>query len=182
MDKLFAALGIAGIIFGALFIPRIARGDETVSEIDLDTLPGRIPENAPRGTSPRGIGNNNPFNLIFLPSVQWRGQLGTDGRFAVFDTPLNGIRAGIINIHTKFTRDGLNTVRKLLNRLSPSFENPTEAFITFVSKRLNVAPDQPLVFSNVIIPLSKAIIQFENGEQPYSDALIRQALQESNRA
>lgn len=134
------------------------------------------------GASPKGIGNKNPFNLEWRASIDWRGQIGSDGRFVIFDEPLNGIRAGMINIHTKMTRDGLNTVRKIINRLSPSFENPTEAFIQFVSGKMGVAPDQPLQFSTHILTMSEAIIRFENGEQPYPLSLLNQALQESGKA
>ena len=173
MDKILAFLAFAGVAIGALFIPRIAKG-ATVS----------VPENPdaqPLGTSPKGIRNNNPMNLEFRSSIQWRGQLGTDGRFAVFDTPVNGIRAGMINIHTKMVRDGLNSVRKILNRLSPSFENPTESFITFVSRRMGVGADQPLTFAQHILPMSKAIVFFENGEDPYTDDQYREALRETGR-
>ena len=172
MGKILAAIAafIAGL--GAFFAFGTAK-DRTIDE----PVPG--PQ---RGISPSGIANNNPFNLEFRSTILWRGQLGTDGRFVIFDTPLNGIRAGMINIHTKMTRDGLNTVRRIISRLSPAVENPTEAFIQFVSGRMQVAPDQPLQFIVHIIPMSKAIIQFENGQQPFSDELIAQALRETGRA
>lgn len=151
-------------------------------------IPGRSTSTTPVkepvvvGSSPKGIDNKNPFNLEFRTSIEWRGQIGTDGRFVIFNIPLNGIRAGMINIHTKMTRDGLNTVRKIITRLSPAVENPTEAFIQFVSGRMSVAPDQPLQFRTHIIAMSKAIIQFENGEQPYDDTLLLLALRETDRA
>jgi hypothetical protein len=120
--------------------------------------------------------NNNPFNIEFRASIQWEGQIGTDGRFVVFRDSLSGIRAGMINIHTKMTRDGLNTIRKIISRLSPAVENPTEAFIQFVAGRLSVAPDQPITWRPYIIPMSKAIIQFENGQQPFSNDELNDAL------
>ena len=170
MGKILA--GIAAFIFGvgAFFSSRAARGT-TVTDDALSDADG-----APQGASPSGIANKNPFNLEFRSTIQWRGQLGTDGRFVIFDTPLNGLRAGMINIHTKMTRDGLDTVRKIIFRLSPPSENPSEAFVQFVAGRMSVAPDQPLQFIVHIIPMSKAIIQFENGQQPYSNELISQAL------
>ena len=183
MDKILAFFLLAGIGLGALLIPRIARGatvrsddvsTDELQEIDLSTLP------TPRGASPLGLRNNNPFNLEFR-NIGWRGEIGTDGRFSIFDTAQNGIRAGMINIHTKMTRDGLNNVRKLITRLSPSFENPTESFINFVAGRLSVSPDQPIRFESTIIQLSKAIIQFENASQPFSDAELQDALRETGR-
>jgi len=133
-----------------------------------------------QGRSPVGLRNNNPFNLEHR-NIGWIGEIGTDGRFSIFDTAENGIRAGMINIHTKMERDGLRTIRKLIQRLSPAFENPTEKFIQFVSRELSVAPDQPINFRQHILPLSKAIIQFENGQQPFTDAELQAALQRTGR-
>lgn len=178
MDKIFIGLTAAALLLGALFIPRIARG-AAVSNTNQPGL-NDVNEVPPQGSSPLGLRNNNPFNLEHR-NIGWIGEIGTDGRFSIFDTAENGIRAGMINVHTKMTRDGANTVRKLLTLLSPAFENPLENFIQFVSRRLNVAPDQPIQFHSSIRELSKAIIQFENGQQPFSDAEIEAALQRTGR-
>ena len=175
MDKIIASLIAAALIAGAFLFSRTATAAQSIDPTQEDFEP-------PSGI--KGLDNNNPFNLEFRTRIQWRGQLGTDGRFVVFDTPLNGLRAGMINIHTKFTRDGINTVRGLISILSPSSENPTENFIAFISNRLSVSPEQPLQFGQVIIPLSKAIVTFETGvpNGGFSDSLYRQALQESGKA
>ena len=136
MGKIIASLVAAALVAGAFLLSRTATAAQSVDPSAPDFVP-------PSGI--RGLDNNNPFNIKFRPDIQWRGQLGTDGTFAIFDTPLNGLRAGMINVHTKFMRDGLNTVRGLISRLSPVSENPTEAFINFVSGRLGVSPEQPLV-------------------------------------
>ena len=170
MDKILIAIAVAAVGIGALFFPRTARGTTVTNENGNDSIP------VPAGSSPKGIRNNNPFNIEYRSNIDWIGQLGTDGRFAVFDNAENGIRAGMINIRTKFRRDGANTVRSLLNILSPAFENPTESFVFFVSQRLGVAPEQPLDYDKEIIELSKAIVTFENGENPYPDSLYRSAL------
>lgn len=173
MDKVIASLIAAGIVAAGLLFSRTARADQTVNPLQTDFVP-------PSGST--GIRNNNPFNLEFR-NIGWRGEVGSDGRFSIFDSALNGIRAGMINVHTKFNRDGANTVRKLLNILSPDFENPTENFIQFVSSRLGVSPDQPLDWQQRIIQLSKAIVTFETGEPNgnYPDSLFNQALQETGK-
>lgn len=173
MDKFLAALGILGVILGSLFLSRSAKG----ATVEQSATAGVT---NPSGSSTVGTRNNNPFNIEYRPSINWVGQLGTDGRFAVFDTAQNGLRAGMINIHTKFKRDGANTIRRLIPILSPSFENPTEAFIQFVSRTIAVAPDAPMVFERDIIKLSKAIVTFENGFNPYPDTLYLAALQDTN--
>jgi hypothetical protein len=173
MDKLLIAVSALLIALGTFVLARAKDGN--IAAVDKAT------ETITRGTSPSGLRNNNPFNIEFRSSINWRGQVGTDGRFVIFDTALNGIRAGMINIHTKMTRDGLNTVRKIISRLSPAVENPTEAFIQFVAGRMSVAPDQPLTWRPHIIAMSKAIIQFENGEQPFSNDELNNALQATGR-
>lgn len=175
MDNFIYALLALGIGVGGLLLSRNAGASTGVQNVTDPTE-----ENFTPASGVRGIRNNNPFNLEYR-NIGWRGELGPEdhpsGRFSKFDTPLNGIRAGMINIHTKIFRDRANTVRKLINVLSPKFENPTDAFVNFVAKRVGVAPDQPLDYRAHIRPLSKAIITFENGSNPYSDELITAALQ-----
>lgn len=163
MDKIF--IGIAGLLLavGALFASTPAQA----GGLKLSS-------------SPNGIRNNNPFNLKYF-GIGWVGETGfavnpKDGaKFSKFDTAENGIRAGMRNIKTKFVRDNANTISRLIPILSPSFENPTATFIDFVSRRLNVSPEQTLDFERDIIPLSKAIVFFENGQDPYSDSTYRAA-------
>jgi hypothetical protein len=176
--NLFATVAAMFAALGAFLFSRSAGAAETV----ISDQPGRTTGEAPPiGASPLGLANNNPFNLEFR-NIGWVGEIGTDGRFSIFDTAENGIRAGMINIHTKMTRDGLRTVRQLITRLSPAFENPTESFIQFVSRRVGVAADQPIEFRPSIIGLSRAIIQFENGSQPFSIDELEDALARTGRA
>jgi len=46
-------------------------------------------------STPRGIRNQNPGNIDYNSRNDWQGQIGKEpgGRFAIFDTPENGIRA-----------------------------------------------------------------------------------------
>ncbi|MFU2316820.1 hypothetical protein [Rahnella sp. PCH160] len=41
----------------------------------------------------RGLRNNNPGNIEASDANPWEGQIGSDGRFAKFETPEHGIRA-----------------------------------------------------------------------------------------
>ena len=170
-----AIIGLASflLVVGVLFLPRASRAQ--IMNEPQKQLP------APKGSSPLGLRNNNPFNLEYR-NIGWVGEIGTDGRFSIFDTAENGIRAGMINVHTKMTRDQANTIRKLLTRLSPAFENPLDAFIGFVSRELGIGPDAPLDFKEHIIKLSKAIIRFENGQQPFSDNQLTRAYNRTGRA
>ena len=56
----------------------------------------------------RGIRNNNPGNLE-KRTTDWQGKVphpqNTDSRFEQFDTIEHGLRALMINVHTKVTRE-----------------------------------------------------------------------------
>jgi len=178
MDKILLAVGGLALAIGILFLPRTASASEgRRGSVEVTHIGDR---NVTTGTSPKGLRNNNPFNLEYR-NIGWVGEIGTDGRFSIFDTAHNGLRAGMINIDTKMTRDGKVTVRQLISTLSPSHENPTEAFIQFVSTRMKVSPDQPLTFGVHIIRLSQEIIRFENGEQPFTFDELEAALQATGR-
>lgn len=123
------------------------------------------------GDSARGIRNNNPGNLEYSKTNPWVGQTGDDGRFAKFETPEHGIRALGRNL-LSYQRQGIDTVSDIINRWAPpSDNNNTDAYIQAVCAKLGVTADQQLDASNpdTLKALCAAIIQHENGSQPYSD-------------
>lgn len=135
----------------------------------------------------RGIRNFNPMNLRFDPSNRWQGRATMDQRlpeqvrereFEVFIKPEYGIRAGAVLLTTYFDRYGLNTLDRIIPRYAPSSENNTEAYIRAVSAATGFQPAQPLDLHDyaTMRALVVAIIRHENGQQPYSDAVIDKAL------
>lgn len=124
---------------------------------------------------PRGIRNNNPGNLRDF-GIEWQGRTGTDngpgGPFVIFDSPQNGIRALARDIRTDYQRDGQNTVRSLISEFAPGSENNTAAYVKSVSNRLSVAPDEVIPLPGRLYDLVTAIIQHENGRQPYAPETI----------
>lgn len=129
----------------------------------------------------RGIRNNNPGNIDYRPANNWKGQLAHDKtiepRFCRFSAPEYGIRAIIALLRNYQRKYGLNTVTGLISRWAPSNENNTAAYVRGVAKALAVAPGAVIALSdkNTAIRLAKAIIQHENGSQPYSDAVFEKA-------
>lgn len=131
---------------------------------------------------PRGIRNNNPGNIDWIanPSKRWRGMIRKEtpeegGRFAVFDTTANGVRA--IGEELKLDeRRGLRTVATLIGgdpRIpgtgwAPSIENDTPAYVRAVSSSLHVQPDDAIDVRSYLPRLVAAIIQHENAVQPYA--------------
>ena len=135
------------------------------------------PANAPG--VPRGIRNNNPGNIKYN-GTQWQGLANppTDGTYARFDTALYGLRAIAVIMKTYRDVHGLNTVRGIITRWAPPGSNNTEAYIKDVSQRMGVTPDQPLDPGvSTQANLVKAIVMHENGQQPYNQSLINNAVQ-----
>lgn len=124
---------------------------------------------------PRGIRNNNPANLR-LTSEDWQGKVpnaqNTDGSFEQFYELRYGIRAMMRNIITQVSR-GHNTIFSLINVLSPSFENHTEAYIKAVVQAVGLAPLGIIdLTEETMISLCKIIATMENGEN-YAKQLIK---------
>lgn len=132
----------------------------------------------------RGIRNNNPGNIDYNVRNNWRGQLPPDPaiepRFARFDTAQNGIRA-LAKLLANYRKvHGLRTVEALVARWAPSNENDTKQYARAVAAQLGVNIAQPLQLDPPTLErLVAAIIQHENGQQPYPVALIAGAVREA---
>lgn len=119
---------------------------------------------------PRGIRNNNPGN-IRRSAIPWEGKIaGSDAEFETFATPEHGVRALERNLSTYQSKYGLDTPREIINRWAPPTENDTSSYVNAVATALGVGPDDPI---NVQDPatmqrLRDAIIQHENGQNPYA--------------
>lgn len=118
--------------------------------------------------APRGIRNNNPGNIE--AGIGWKGETGTDGRFAQFATPEHGIRALALNAVNSQRIHGNDTVLDLIDRWAPPSENNTTAYAAQVAKALGVGIDDPVDLSNpeTLAKFTAAVIQHENGKQPYT--------------
>lgn len=127
---------------------------------------------------PRGIRNHNPMNLRYVESIKWLQQIGgDDAGYARFETVEYGIRAGVKNLINGYFNRGINTPQTIISRYAPSHENPTDNYITFISDRLGVTPTTVLQpTQETLTKLAKAIIEFENGIQPYIDATINRGV------
>lgn len=119
---------------------------------------------------PRGIRNNNPGNIEYNRSVQWVGQVGSDGRFIIFSDPVYGIRA-MARILASYRARGIVTVEKIIETWAPPHENNTAAYIQFVEQRTGWSryktvnePDYPRLID--------AITFKENSLQPYSSGQL----------
>lgn len=123
---------------------------------------------------PRGIRNHNPMNLRYVPSINWDGQIGPDdAEYARFDTVEYGIRAGVKNLINGYFNRGINTPQTIIARYAPSHENPTDSYIDFIASKMGVPKNAPIdPTPENLRRLATAIIEFENGVQPYAETTI----------
>lgn len=123
-------------------------------------------------SGPRGIRNNNPGNIL-RNNIVWQGELNADQlaaagvspdpTFVQFDTPANGVRAIGHVLMAKAAR-GLVTVDSIIRDYSATDQ---DAYVAAVSGALGVQPDDVIDVQSQLPNLALAIIQQENGQQPY---------------
>lgn len=119
-------------------------------------------------SKPRGIRNNNPGNIEFGTFARRQGATGSDGRFATFETPEQGIVAAE-NLLKSYISRGTNTIEKIVSRWAPPSENNTEAYINQVVKRTGIDRKAPISAADAatLRKIVNAKIWVENGQNPY---------------
>lgn len=127
----------------------------------------------------RGWRNNNPLNIEYSPRNRWRGQTGSDGRFAIFSSREYGYRAAL-NLLRNYRRYGLQTLTEIVERWCPPGEvgNNTPRYIATVARRGCLPTDEPLDLYNksVVVRLLEAMTFVECG-RPGDEAAIRGAFE-----
>lgn len=111
--------------------------------------------------TPRGIRNNNPGNIEYGRFTRSMGATGSDGRFAVFESMEDGIRAAIALLQSYAAR-GIDTVQSIISKWAPSRENNTKAYVDAVAKQIGVSPDAHLNVDQ-LSQVANAIFRHENG-------------------
>jgi hypothetical protein len=123
----------------------------------------------------RGLRNNNPGN-IERGTDKWKGASPSqdDDRFLQFDSPEAGIRAMARILGNYKKEHKISTLADAITRWSPPSENDTAGYIQFVSDETGIKPDARIdLDSPAVLPIMAAMIQKENGQQPYSLAIIK---------
>lgn len=128
---------------------------------------------------PRGIRNHNPGN-IRRNGDPWQGLAERQGdvEFFTFKDPIYGIRALARTLIAYQDKHGLRSIRQIISRWAPPVENNTNAYVRTVASNTGLDADQILDMHRFdhLLPLAKAIIRHENGQQPYTDAQLTKAL------
>jgi hypothetical protein len=100
--------------------------------------------------------------------------------FCQFGTPLAGLRAGILDLRNQQVIHKLDTVAAIFTKYAPPSQNDTVAYIAAICAATDVGPNDPLNLSDPVYlaKLAKAVIMQEQGQCPYPDNLIAQAVSE----
>jgi predicted secreted protein len=118
----------------------------------------------------RGLRNNNPGNIEYGDFAKGRGATGTDGRFAKFNNPAQGVQA-MAALLRSYQGRGLSTVREMIDRWNPKSDGQPKNYVSDVAKAMGIAPDQPFDFGSnpeLASRMIAAMIQQENGRNPYT--------------
>lgn len=110
---------------------------------------------------PIGLRNNNPGNLR-ATGDNWKGMIGTNGGFVVFENIAWGIRALAIDLRGDIN-EGKNTVERLISEFAPPFENDTFAYIKKVSDYTGFTTDILKPDYDTLSKLIRAIMNVELG-------------------
>lgn len=126
---------------------------------------------------PRGFRNNNPGNIRHNPANQWKGMTGQDSDgFVQFSDTRYGIRA-MGKIIDSYKRRGIVMVRHIIEEWAPRSENDTDDYIAHVQLETGwQSYHVPMREAGDYLALIKIMIEHENGDQPYSDDYIKEAL------
>lgn len=71
----------------------------------------------------------------------------------------------------------LNTVSGLINRWAPPVENDTNSYAEHVAEKLGLDVDERIDVKQHLQGLCLAIIQHENGVQPYDIATVQRGIE-----
>ena len=117
----------------------------------------------------RGLRLNNPGNIRHNAANKWQGMSADqpDASFVKFDDPAYGVRA-LARVLLSYQKRGLMTVAGIIGTWAPSTENDTPSYVRHVADELHVAPDDAIDVRSYLPRLAAAIIEHENGLQPYA--------------
>lgn len=126
-------------------------------------VPGEPASGPARAALPVGLRNNNPGNLR-----SWGG-VPSVGGFASFATPEAGLAAMAAQLGLYGAR-GNDTLAGIIGAWAPPSENNTPAYLADVAKRTGFDPGAHLNLGDpsVLSPLMQAMVQHEQGRQPFT--------------
>jgi hypothetical protein len=106
--------------------------------------------------------NKNPMNVKHLGKQKWLGEIGRDGQGHVkFSSIHYGIRAGVLTLRSYQTRHGIKTLNGIIDR----FCGGNADYVRFLSRRLNLEPDEEFQIIPRIPELVLWMSAYESGRR-----------------
>lgn len=106
--------------------------------------------------------NKNPMNVKHLGKQKWLGEIGRDHLGHVkFSSIHYGIRAGVLTLRSYQTKHGIKTLNGLIDRFCGG--NPD--YVRYLSRRLNLAPDEEFQIIPRIPELVLWMSAYESGRR-----------------
>jgi hypothetical protein len=148
-----AAIGTAGLAVGGGAGVMLAAGAYSgANELPMVDDFGRVIGNwggkdesqnpaAVDAIKPRGIRNNNPLNLSYVPGQQ--GVIDSDGRFGRYGSMQEGIAASQRQL-MRYQDQGYTTISQMVSRWAPAGENKTADYIAAVARQTGLDPNLPI--------------------------------------
>lgn len=124
---------------------------------------------------PRGIRNNNPLNIRI--GNTWLGERDQpiDHEFEEFVDIRYGYRAAFVILRRYIRRYKKNTITHIVSTWAPASENNTQKYIDFVSQKMGIANDLPILYEDkeTMVQLVAAMQLMECGVPADMDKVSR---------
>lgn len=160
----FVFLSVCAAVVAWFFIKKKKATSESGENAPTSGGSGSF-DNVP--TKAIGYKINNPLNIRYSSANNWKGQIGQQSGFCVFDTPEHGMRAAMVNLKS-YRKNGVVTIADIISRWAPPSENNTESYIDFVCNKLGENRNTEIAQSGAdYIALLQAMCIMEIGCQPY---------------
>ena len=137
------------------------KGEASALEAELEARP--VLAECPAGKyGTLAFANRNPMNVKHLGKQKWLGEIGRDYLGHVkFSSIHYGIRAGVLTLRSYQTKHGIKTLNGLIER----FCGGNSDYVRYLSKRLNLAPDEKFQIIPRIPELVLWMSAYESGRR-----------------
>lgn len=108
------------------------------------------------------MSRTNPCNIVDAKGVRWLGSVPSDSRFVQFVNCFYGYRAALRVLYSYMAKHHIRSIRGIISRWAPPFENDTERYIRFVSSVLGVDPTYEVSSTEDLVIILAAMTVMEN--------------------
>lgn len=132
-----------------------------IKEVPVEVILTEITWKGKPEDMPMAFANKNPLNVKCPDRGKWKGQIGTDAfGHAQFRNWEDGFRAGSLTLKNYLFRHQIETLEGIIDRFA---EGNKQTYVTFLSKRLKLKPDEKFNLLSRLPELLQAMSRFETG-------------------